>query len=221
MFLPKIILSSFLVFILAFAAQAQKSEAKDWNIADYFKNLPKKYITTQGDFAQPSAETLVVDEKNGYAAQMDSSGSVSVEPFPVFEMALFKSQTKSPLVVVAHRKINSPCTEYEIFFLRRAGNRWTEVKQAVLPPLDLKMFWSPGGAQSAKKLLKIVKQGQIYYYFEPPRVGRSMNVSLRICDFLIDDAPSATREEFGKLVESAKPVYFEWDKQTGKFKFAK
>ncbi|MCY7344664.1 MAG: hypothetical protein LH614_00435 [Pyrinomonadaceae bacterium] len=214
-------MSSVFIFITAFSAQAQKPAAKDWSIADYFKNLPKKYITTQGDFAQPSAETLVVDEKNGYAAQMDSSRRVTVEPFPVFEMALFKSQTKSPLVVVAHRKINSPCTDYEIFFLRRAGNRWTEVKQAVMPPLDLKMFWSPGAMQSAGRLLKIVKQSQIVYRFEPPRVGRSMKVSLEICDFLIDSAPPAMAAELEKLVGSAKPIYFEWDKQNGKFKFAK
>ncbi|MCY7344889.1 MAG: hypothetical protein LH614_01615 [Pyrinomonadaceae bacterium] len=215
-------MSSVFIFVTAFSAQAQKSDAKDWSIADYFKNLPKKYITAEDDgYAQPSAETLVVDEKNGYAAQMESSRRLTVEPFPVFEMALFKSQTKSPLVVVTHRTIATPCSDYEIFFLRRTGNRWTEVKQAVLPPLDLKIFWSSGGTQSAGKLLKIVKQGQIVYQFEPPRVGRSMKVSMAICDFSQDGASQAKVDEFSKLIESAKPVYFEWDKQTGKFKFAK
>ena len=219
MFLSRIILLAVLVFITAFSTQAQKLEAKDRSIADCFKNLPEKYITTAGDFAKPSAETLVVDEKNGYAAQMDSPPGGNFEPFPVFEMALFKSQTKPPLFVVSNMKSDPVCTGYETFFLRRVGSKWTEVKQEVLPPLDLKMFWSPpNAAQSAGRLLKIVKETAISYHFEPPRVGRSMKVSLKICDFLEDGAPEATVKELEKLIGSATSVRLSWDSGRGEFK---
>ena len=51
MFSSRIILPLVFIFATAFSAQAQKREAKDWSIADYFKNLPEKYITTYGDYA--------------------------------------------------------------------------------------------------------------------------------------------------------------------------
>ena len=171
MFSARIILASVFIFITAFSAQAQKRDVKDWSIADYFKNLPEKYITASGDFLKPSKETVVVDEKNGYAAtylnsppQMESGRAL----YPIFEMALFKSQTKPALLVVANTKSDSVCAEYETFFLRRVGNNWTEVKREVLPPLDLKMFWD--APQSADRLLKIIKESAITYHFEPPRL---------------------------------------------------
>ena len=48
-----------------------------------------------------------------------------------------------------------------------------------------------------------------------------MKVSLEICDFLEDDTPEETVNELSKLIESAKMIRIDWDKQNGKFKFAK
>ena len=115
MFLSKTILAAILVFITAVSVQAQKPEAKDWNIADYVENLPKKYKTFRGDFSSPSKETTVIDEANGYAAYMDSPPSGNSERSPIFEMALFKSQTKPPLFVVSNMKNDHVCTTYETF----------------------------------------------------------------------------------------------------------
>ena len=129
MFLSRIILSAVLIFIMAFSTQAQKPEAKEWSIADYVKNLPEKYKTFDGDFHPVSEETTIIDEQNGYAAYMDSPPGGNFEPFPIFETALFKSQTKPPLLVVANMKSDPVCNDYETFFLRRVGNRWTEVKR--------------------------------------------------------------------------------------------
>ena len=216
----QIILLAVLVFIMAFSAQAQKS-ASDWSIADYFKNLPEKYKTFHGDFHLVSEETTIIDEQNGYAAYLSNplEPEANNPPFPIFETALFKSQTKPPLLVVANMKSDSVCNDYETFFLRRVGNRWTEVKREVLPPLDLKQFWD--APQSANRLLKIIKESSIDYHFEPPRQGTRMKVSLEICDYLEDDAPQAKVDELSKLIQSAKPIYLTWDKQNGKFNFAK
>lgn len=159
MFLPKIILSSFLVLILAFAAQAQKSAAKDWSIADYFKNLPKKYKTFGGDFDPPTQETTVIDEPSGYAAYVNSPSEGNSYQFALIEMALFKSQTEPPLLIVANTISADDCTDYETFFLRRVGSNWVEVKSKVLPPLDLKMFWD--APPPAERLLKPIKRNFI------------------------------------------------------------
>lgn len=221
MFLSKIILSVVLIFVAAFPAQAQKSAEKDWSVADYFERLPEKYITAHGDYANGriAAAKLFVDEKNGYAVQMDSPPGASDNPYPIFEIALFKSQTMSPLVVVSNRQNDHVCTEYETFFLRRVGGKWTEAKREVLPPMNLKMFWDE--PQSTARLLKIVKQSAVSYHFEPPREGTRMKASLEICDFLEDDAPEEAAKELAELVETARPIRLEWDKQKGKFNLAK
>jgi len=221
----RIILLAVLVFITVFSAQAQKRDAEDWSIADYVENLPEKYKTFEGDFSLPSKETTVIDESNGYAAYLSNlpDPDSNYQPFPIFEMALFKSKTKPPLLVVSNMKSDSACAEYETFFLVQIDSRWAVVKRDVLPPLDLKMFWDK--PQSAARVLKIVKgESPVTYHFEPPRQGTRMKVSLEICDYVAlskEDTPPATAKELFELIESAKPIYLEWDKQNGKFKFAK
>ncbi|MCY7344890.1 MAG: hypothetical protein LH614_01620 [Pyrinomonadaceae bacterium] len=217
----RIILSSFLVFITAFSAQAQKS-ASDWNIADYFKNLPKKYITATGDFPKPTAENITVDEKNGYAAAF-TDFPVTPEQFDgavaVFQAALFKSQTKPPLLVVSNLKSDAVCDDYETFFLRRVGENWTQVRGEVLPALPLKMFWDK--PQSAARFKKIVEQdNSTTYHFEPSRAGTRMKVSLEICDYFLEVTPIGQVDELTKIIESGKPIYLDWDKKNGRFKLA-
>ena len=221
MFSKAIILSLVLIFVTAFSAHAQKTALEDWSIADYFKKLPKKYKTFRGDFDPPTKETTIIDEPNGYAAYLSHPiipDSIN-PPFPIFEMALFKSQTEPPLLVVANTIDAHDCTDYETFFLRRVGSNWTEVKSKVLPPLDLKMFWD--APQAAERILKLIKRNFIAYHFEPPRRGTQMKVSLEICYRIRGDSPDEKVQEFEKLIKTAKPIYLEWDKQTGKFKLAK
>ncbi len=222
MYSKKIILTAIFIIVAAFSASAQKRMADDWSIADYIKNLPEKYITATGDFPKPTAKNITVDEKNGYAAAF-TDYPVTPEQFeaafPVFQAALFKSQTKPPLLVVFNLKSDSVCEEYETFFLRRVGNRWTEVRREVMPAMNLKMFWD--APQSAERLLKIIKENSISYHFEPPRNGTRMKVSLEICDYLEDDAAETVGDELQKLIESARPIYLDWDKQNGKFIRAK
>ena len=216
-----IFLALIFIFVAAHSAQAQKTS--DWTIADYVKNLPEKYITASGDFEKPSAENIIADNDNGYAVAYEflpPRPELDDEKRPTLEIALFKSQTKSPLLVVANRKSDSVCTDYETFFLRRVGDKWTEVSRDVLPPLDLKMFWD--NPQSAARFKKIVEQdNSTTYHFEPPRQGTRMKVSLEICDYFLEETPIGQVEELTKIIESAKPLYLEWDKQNGKFKFAK
>ncbi len=218
----KVILLLVFIFIAAFSTPAQKRDAEDWSIADYVKNLPKKYITATGDFPKPSAENITVDADNGYAAAF-TDFPVKPESLdiatPIFQMAVFKSQTNPPLLVVTNLKSDPVCDEYETFFLRRVGSVWTEVKREVLPPLDLKMFWDK--SHSADRLLKIIEKKSISYHFELPRRGTRMNVSLEICNYLDDNTPDEKADELEKLIKSAKTIDLDWDKQAGKFTFAK
>lgn len=223
MFAVRVALLLFLIFAVTTPARAQKPDAKEWGIADYVKNLPGKYITASGDFEKPSAENIVADEQNGYAVAYEFSPprpEGDDKAPPTWEAALFKSRTKSPLLVVANRQSDSVCTDYETFFLRRVGDNWKEVRREVLPPLDLQMFWDE--PRAAARFLKIVERdNSTSFHFEPPRQGTRMKVSLEICDYFLEVTPLKQVDELRKLMETTKPVYLSWDKQTGKFVLAK
>ena len=190
--------------------------AQDWRISDYLKNLPEKFITFEGDFTPPSKETTVIDEKNGYAGYLKVPGGTDMS----FEMALFRSQSAPPLVVVSNERSDMQCSSYDTFFLRRIGNKWVEVTDQVLPPLDPGMFWDD--PQAAERLAKIVSLTPTSdYHFEPPRRGTQMKVTLEICDYFDEDPPEAALKEFNKLKESVRPIRLDWDSRSGKFKLAK
>ena len=190
--------------------------ARDWGVSDYLKNLPEKFITFEGDFTPPSKETTVIDEKNGYAGYLKVPGGTGMS----FEMALFRSKNAPPLLVVSNERSDMQCSSYETFFLRRVGNRWVEVKDEVLPPLDPGMFWDD--PRAAVRLAKIVPVAPTSdYHFEPPRRGTQLKVRLELCDYFDEDPPEATLKEFDKLKETARPIRLDWDSQGGKFKLAK
>ncbi len=200
-----------IVLCLAVPARAQ-----DWGVSDYLKNLPEKFKTFEGDFSPPSKETTVIDEKNGYAGYLKEPGGADMS----FEMALFRSKGAPPLVVVSNERSDMQCSSYETFFLRRVGNKWVEVKDEVLPPLDPGMFWDD--PRAAARLAKIVAVTTApAYHFEPPRRGTRMRVTLEFCDHFDEDAPEATLKEFDKLKETARPISLDWDPRGGRFKLVR
>lgn len=202
-----------LSLVLCLAAPAY---AQDWGIEDYLKNLPEKFKTFEGDYAAPSKETTVIDEKNGYAGYLKAPGGTDMS----FEMALFRSKNAPPLVVVSNERSDMQCSSYETFFLRRVGNRWVEVKDEVLPPLDLGMFWDD--PRAAGRLAKIVTAPPASAFrFEPPRRGTQMKVGLEVCDYFDEDPPEATLKEFNRLKETARPIRLAWDSHGGKFKLVR
>jgi len=189
---------------------------QDWSISDYLKNLPERFKTFEGDFVPPSKETIIIDEKNGYAGYLKVPGGTERS----FEMALFKSRNAPPLIVISNERSDMQCSSYDTFFLRRVGKEWIEVRDEVLPPLEPRMFWDdPRAAGRLSKIVTVTPKSD--YHFEPPRRGTQMKVTLEICDHFDEDPPEATLKEFNKLKEAARPIRLEWDSKSGRFKFMK
>ena len=88
-------LMSLLPLLLCLAIPAY---AQEWSLSDYLKNLPERFKTFHGDWSPPSKETIVIDEKNGYAGYLKAPGGSEMS----FEMALFKSKNAPPLLVVTN-----------------------------------------------------------------------------------------------------------------------
>ncbi|HZG51014.1 MAG TPA: hypothetical protein VEZ40_02660 [Pyrinomonadaceae bacterium] len=192
------------------------ASAQDWSVSDYLKNLPEKFKTFAGDYNQPSVQTTIIDEKNGYAAYLKVPGRTDA----FFEMAIFKTRNAPPVVVVSNERSDMQCSFYETFFLRRVGREWFEVKDKILPPLDPGMFWDD--PQAAGRLAKIITGTLPFtYHFEPPRRGTQLKVALEICDYFDEDPPEATLKDLDKLKETAKPIRLDWDAKSGRFKLTK
>jgi hypothetical protein len=195
---------------------AVPASAQDWSISDYLKNLPEKFKTFEGDYHPPSAQTTIIDEKNGYAGYLKMPG----ETYTFFEMAIFKTGNAPPVLIVSNERSDMQCSFYQTFFLRRIGREWVEVKEKVLPPLNPGMFWDD--PQAPGRLAKILKDTTPFtYHFEPPRRGTQLKVTLEICDYLDVDPPEATLNELSKLKETAKTIRLDWDAKSGRFKLMK
>jgi hypothetical protein len=209
-------MKSLICFLSILLCVSVPAYAQDWGISDYLKNLPERFKTFEGDFVSPSKETIIIDEKNGYAGYLKVPGM----PERYFEIAIFKSRNAPPVIVVSNERSDMQCSFYDTFFLRRVGREWVEVRGEVLPPLSPGMFWDD--PRAAGRLAKIVTvRPSSEYHFEPPRRGTQLKVTLEFCDYFAEDPPEATLEEFNKLRAAAKPIRLEWDSKSGKFKLLK
>ncbi len=139
MFHSKIFALIFLVFSVS-TAVAQNNSA--WKISDYLENLPEEYKTFSGDFIaiNPTAETTLIDNKNGYAA-FYSQPIKDENAFPIFEMAIFKKKNGEEILVVSNMISDPVCTNHKTFFLQKNGENWINVKEKVLPELPAKLFF--------------------------------------------------------------------------------
>lgn len=211
------------LLISLLSAASVFAQKEQWTIRDYLKNLPEQYKTYSGDFPKPPpAEAIVLDAENGYAAILSAQAGVrSSNPYPVFEMAIFKRSNGELLLVVSNRISDSVCLTHETFFLQKRGDSWLDVRSRVLPEFAAQMFFTD--AHLAEKFQAINKKvgnsEKLDLYFAPPRKGTRMSVKLDICDYVPDEFDG--KISFDEFTENAQSVFLDWDKKRGVFKLAK
>lgn len=211
------------LLVLTINAFPQKP-VSEWKISDYLKNLPENYQNF-GNNLPPTNKTTIIDNKNGYAAYMDSEEEYA---HPLLEMALFKPQNGTPTLVVSNPIYDHDCVINNNYFLQVKDNRWIDVKDEVLPRLDFSMIFIDGKNDITYKYYQKMqkKYGEklsgLEYVFSPPRIGTKMEVNLYLCG-LNDDriAQNEDLESFEMIPDSFKPIYLQWNKSKGKFEVAK
>lgn len=205
-----------LLLTLLFVSPVFSQKTAEWTIGDYLKNLPEEYKTFSGDFqTEPTAETTVLDVKNGYAAYLSSSEK---DAYPIFEMAIFKQANGDSLIVVSNTIADSVCTFHQTFFLQRKVDSWLAVRSKVLPEFTAQMFFKDAklSAKFTEANKKIGNAEKLDLHFSPPREGTRMKVSLDICDYVPDEL--AAEISFNEFIKNARTVSLEWDKRKGIFK---
>lgn len=199
------------------------AQKEPWTIRDYLKNLPEQYKTYSGDYPKPPpADAIVLDEENGYVAVLNvQSGVSSTNPYPIFEMALFKRSNGEQIIVVSNTISDSVCLTHETFFLQKRGDSWLDVRSRVLPKLAAQMFFTE--ARLAEKFQatnkKVGNSEKLDLYFAPPRKGTQISVKLDICDYVPDEFDG--KISFDEFTGNAQSVFLDWDKKRGVFKLAK
>jgi hypothetical protein len=211
------------LLISLLSATSVFAQKEQWTIRDYLKNLPEQYKTYSGDYPKlPPADAIVLDEENGYAAILNvQAGVSSTNPYPIFEMALFKRSNGEQIIVVSNTISDSVCLSHETFFLQKRGDSWLDVRARVLPKLTAQMFFTE--ARLAEKFQatnkKVGNSEKLDLYFAPPRKGTRISVKLDICDYVPDEFDG--KISFDEFTENAQSVFLDWDKKRGVFKLAK
>ena len=194
--------------------------ANEQTVEDYLTHLPEKYRTFSGDFVAlpPTASSTIKDSKNGYVAYLSDWD----DPYPIFEMALFKPARGEAIVVVSNMKADPLCSEYDTFFLCKRGAKWQDIRAQVLPKFSARMFFRDAEvaarfAEASEKVgSKQATTGELDLHFEPPRTGTRMRVLLDICDYVPEELEDEV--SFEEAGEAVRPVWLDWDKQNGVFK---
>ena len=130
----------FLITITLITSVYSQKPVNQWKISDYLDNLPAKYKLL-GNFAGPTENTTIIDNKNGYAAYLHGEDDPS---YAALEMALFKPNKGIPTLVVTNVEDDHVCGNNYSHFLQLRGKRWIDVKSKVLPKLDFSMIFVDG-----------------------------------------------------------------------------
>lgn len=206
---------SILILLCATAFAQQQSK---WSISDYVRDLPSKYTSPGDDL---SHDETVTDDKTGYVAFLDS---VYGKNEPIIEFALFTQAYGEPILVISRMKTDLGCKFYESYFLQKQNDKWTDVKEKVLPNITESLFFP--NAESFKNYKKIRDKNKdllsdIEYQFIPPQKGTRMKVATNICTDLSDEPPEFEEMgEYNKLLESTKSFYLQWNKNNGVFELS-
>ena len=102
---------------LLLAAHGASAQGPAPNVEDFFKLLPGRYVTHEGDYGR--LETIS-DAPNGYLAVRDAAAGASSPP--VFEFALYSSAGGERFFVAANTKYDHACHSFETFFLSAADS---------------------------------------------------------------------------------------------------
>jgi len=206
-----------LMSMVFFLETVLAKEEEDWNVLDYFKHLPKKYLNFAGDaISSQSLSSLsqITDIQNGYIAFYEHHQAKR----PWFVLTLFRSSTHGPLVAVTNRHYDFVCFWHDSFFLKREGDQWRDISTDVLPQLSPKLFYQ--NPKLPQYLIDYPSKTTFSYQFTLPRWGTIVNLSLDVCDY-IDMMPQLLDEEINRLLHPDFNFKLKWDRNQGKFFFLK
>lgn len=209
---------SLFIAIAALSSSAFSQYSSDWKISDYLKNLPKQYKTYESDISEPTVESTLIDDKNGYAAYLTAPKGDPEKVY--FEMALFKPQKGAPTIVVSNYNYDFVCFKYDTFFLQKQGNNWIEVRSKVLPALSDEIFFVDSESYEYYKSLKNKlgdRVGGLVMHFYPPRRGTVIGVKLELCDHVDDSVEESEANNFLTVTDALKTILLSWNREKGKF----
>jgi hypothetical protein len=205
-----------LMLLVAFAAAVAAPQGPTPNVEEFFKLLPERYVTHEGDYGRL---VTTADAPNGYLAISDVTAASAP---PVFEFALYHSADGGRFFVAANTKYDHACHSFETFFLRHDGRGWGEAGPGVMPPLAPSDFFRE---RAAAALVAKHEGWRSYLRHRPARRGTTLEVSLELCDVAVENDPQLTereRERLATLLARRPPaVTLRWNRREARFELAR
>jgi len=213
----KTVKAALALVVLLLAALGASAQGPTPNVEDFFKLLPERYVTHEGDYGR--LETLS-DAPNGYLAIRDTTAGGAARP--VFEFALYESADGDRLFVVANTRYDHACHSFETFFLRHDGRGWGDAGPGVMPPLTPSNFFPD---RAAAALVGRHEGWQSYLRHRPSRRGATLEVSLELCDVAVENDLRLNERERARLASllARRPpsITLRWNRREAKFEFAR
>jgi hypothetical protein len=204
-----------LLAALACAGPAPARQRAPRSVADYFAQLPARYVTHEGDYGRLER---TVDERAGYLAVAVAAARPAR---PVFELALYRAAGGAPFFVAANTKYDHACHSFETFFLTHDGKDWADAARRVMPPLTPSMFY--GGAPAA--LVGKHEGWRSYLRHRPARRGLALTVTLELCDVAVENDPALSATERARLLallgREPPSIVLHWNRKAARFEPAR
>lgn len=192
-----------------------ESNTKKETVYDYYKLLPKKFITHQGDYG-PTDLSLIQDQHNGYLALQTQNKDT------VFSMALFRKSNGGAILMVSNKQYDFACDQFQTFILEPMGNHWNEISQSILPKISVELFFASNQSAEDKNLALLLSKNKTFYSIElrPPRQGTQVELHFHQCDAEIENQinKANVQKALGKFISHFKKnLFLKWDKNSGRF----
>lgn len=198
---------------LLVAALAAPAQGPTPNVGDFFKLLPERYVTHEGDYGRLETTS---DVPNGYLAIRDTTAGGAAPP--VFEFAIYESADGDRFFVAANTKYDHACHSFETFFLRHDGRDWGEAGPGVMPALTPAHFFP---ARATAALVGRHEGWQSYLRHRPARRGTTLEVSLELCDVAVENDTRLNGRERARLASllARRPpsVTLRWNRREARF----
>jgi hypothetical protein len=197
-----------IIILIEFNSFAQSSGSPR-DIKFYFDHLPDSCFKLC-NWRDPDRHYFekIVDVKNGFISFKRD------KDFPdFFQMALFKGSNNIDVIVVSNRECEAfACFTPTSYFYQYKNNVWIPADNEIFPKITPENFY-----KDSYNYDLLNKYGYYSYNFILPQNGTKIKIEIDICDYLQEDHPEVTDDQYKRLVNERMIIYLNWNNKSNRF----
>ena len=169
----KKIIIAFFTLSLTFGVSAQSSQPR--TVSDYFMLLPVKYLARLEKVKNRKSIIAVRDDKNGY---LELKEQVFDGETGEAEIALFRNSNGEAVIAVAATSCGMDDCIGGLTLLQYRNGKWTNETERLMPKITGEILLAAFDRIKTERDEKYTKDALPQTYFELPRKGTTVKVTL-------------------------------------------